>query len=173
MIRRTDTMAPRKKSDSGMIAIPVTVLIIAGSMSYMITHHLWGLLALVILFILAIPAITYITTVRTKCLVTFTATGKPCQSPTRGIIFGCRGQNHYWMKALARFGKRYYPANQVLPNKGRQQDAHARLRARGITEEVITVRVQNDFKNSIMIYTTIVASFCTIALAVDQFRPYV
>ena len=91
-------MAGRKQNDSGMIVWPVIALAIAGAVWYIIRHHYWGLLTVVVLFALAVPALAYITQVRTKCLATFTATGLPCQNPTRGIIFGRNGQNHKWDK---------------------------------------------------------------------------
>jgi hypothetical protein len=79
----------------------VLVVTIAGSVRYIIYNHYWELLTLAVLFALTILALAYVTQVRTKCLVTFTVTGLPCQNPTRGIIFGCKGQNHKWDKALA------------------------------------------------------------------------
>lgn len=77
----------RRRNGNDMIARPVLTVVIAGSIWYIIHNHYWGLLTLVVLFIAAIPALTYVTQVRTKCLATFTATGLPCQNPTRGIIF--------------------------------------------------------------------------------------
>lgn len=158
-------MAGRKQKNNELIAWAALALAIGGYVAYVINNHYWAQLALIVLLTLAIPGLAFITQVRTKCLVTFTATGLPCQNPTRGIIFGCRGQNHYWVKALARFGKRQYPARDPARVGG-----HARLRADGSTAGVVTVRVENDVKNTIMIYTTIVASVCTFALFMDQLR---
>jgi hypothetical protein len=148
---------------------PVTALVIAGAVWYTIRHHYWGLLTLVVLFVFAILALTYVTQVRTKCLVPFTATGHPCQNPTRGIIFGCNGQNHKWDKALATMGihrQRVGPH----PARGRAQESgHARLWAAG---EVVTVRIEGSGKNTIMFYTTGLASILTIVVGVDQLRHY-
>lgn len=97
-------MAGRKQKNNELIASAALALAIGGYVAYVINNHYWTQLALIVLLALAIPGLAFITQVRTKCLVTFTATSLPCQNPTRGIIFGCRGQNHYRVKALARFG---------------------------------------------------------------------
>lgn len=170
MLRDGATMAGRRQNDSGMIVWPVTALAIAGAVWYIIHHHYWGPLTLVTLFTLAIPALAYITQVRTKCLVTFTATGLPCQNPTRGIIFGCNGQNHKWDKALATIGK---PRQRVGPHPTRgwtRESGHARLGAAGSAGEVVTVRIEGGAKNTITFYTTVLASILTIVVGVDQLR---
>lgn len=161
-------MARRKQSD---LAWTVPIILIGLYIVHLVQNHYWGQLALIVLLILAIPVWTYVTKVRTKCLVTFTATGLPCQNPTRGIIFGCKGQNHYWVKAFARFGKRQYPAD-AYPGRRRMREREF-SRTGANSGEVLTVRIENDVKHSIMIYTTILGSVCTIVLFVDQFRRWV
>jgi len=117
---------------------------------------------LVVSLALSILALAYITQVRTKCLVTFTATGLPCQNPTRGIIFGCKGQNHKWDKILTTIGRR---RKLVGPHAARRG-----LRVAGSAEEVLVVRMEGDVKNTIMFYTTVLASLITIIVGVDQVR---
>ena len=165
-------MARRKQNDNDVIVWAVLVVVIVGSVSYIIHYHYWGILTLVVLFALTIPALAYVTQVRTKCLVTFTATGLPCQNPTRGVIFGCTGQNHKWDKALATLGihrKQVGPH----PTKGRARGSgNAGLGAARSTGEVVTVRIEGGAKNTITFYTTVLASILTIVVGVDQLRHY-
>jgi hypothetical protein len=165
-------MARRRQNHNDVIVWAVLIVAIVGSVWYIIHNHYWGLLTLVVLFALAIPALAYITQVRTKCLVTFTATGFPCQNPTRGIIFGCTGQNHKWDKALATIGihrKRVAPH----PARGRTQgNGHVRLGAAGSAGGVVTVRIEGGVKNTITFYTTVLASVLSILVGVDQLRHY-
>jgi hypothetical protein len=162
----------RKQNYNGVIVWAVLAVAIAGSVWYIIHNHYWGLLTLVVLFALTIPALAYITQVRTKCLVTFTATGLPCQNPTRGIIFGCKAQNHKWDKTLATIGihrKRVAPHS----TRGRTRESgHARLGAAGSAGDVVTVRMEGGVKNTITFYTTVLASVLSILVGVDQLRHY-
>lgn len=165
-------MPRRKQNHNGVIVWAVLVVVVAGSVWYIIHNRYWGLLTLVVLFALTIPALAYVTQVRTKCLVTFTATGLPCQNPTRGIIFGCKGQNHKWDKALATIGiHRKRVASH--PTRGRTQESgHARLGAAGSAGDVVTVRMEGGVKNTITFYTTVLASVLSILVGVDQLRHY-
>jgi hypothetical protein len=165
-------VAGRKQNDNSMIASPVIFMIIAGGIWYIIQQHYWDLLMLVALFALTILALAYVTQVRTKCRVTFTATGLPCQNPTRGIIFGCNGQNHKWDKALATFGIHRQGVG-PHPDQGRSRaSGQGGLGAAGNAGGVVTVRIEGGVKNTIMFYSTVLASGLTILVSVDQLRHY-
>lgn len=164
------TRRRRRGQYNDLIVWTVLVVAIVGYVVHIINNHYWIQLALIVLLALAISGAAYVTQVRTKCLVTFTATGLPCQNPTRGVIFGCRGQNHVWMKALARMGIRWQRVG-PHPARGRMRESgRAGLGAGLRAEEVVTVRIKGDLRNTILLYTTVLASLCTIVLFVDQVR---
>jgi hypothetical protein len=164
------TVPTRKQSENNVIFWAVLTVVIAGGVLYIIHQHYWGWLILIASCALSILALAYITQVRTKCLVTFTATGLPCQNPTRGIIFGCNGQNHKWDKILTTLGRRRKLVGPHPPRGGRQKSGYSKLRAAGSAEEVIVVRIEGDVKNTILFYTTVLASLVTIFVGVDQVR---
>lgn len=167
----TGTAVPTKKqSENNTIFWAVVCIAIVGGVLYIIRQHYWGWLILIVLLAISVLALAYITQVPTKCLVTFTATGLPCQNPTDGIIFGCRGQNHEWDKILTTLGRRRKLVGPHPAKGGRQEGGHARPRAVGSADEVILVRMQGDIKNTILCYTTILASLITIFVGVDQVR---
>lgn len=160
----------RKQGENNLIFWAALTIVIASGVLYIIRQHYWGWLILIILCVLSILVLAYITQVRTKCLVTFTATGLPCQNPTRGIIFGCTGQNHKWDKILTTLGRRRKLVGPHPTRSGRQQSEYAKLRTPGSAGEVIVVRIDGDIKNTILFYTTILASLITIFAGVDQVR---
>jgi len=160
----------RKQKNNELVARVVLALFIVSYVAYVINNHYWLQLTLIVLVALTISGLAFVTQVGTKCLVTFTATGFPCQNPTRGVIFGCKGQNHKWMKALTRMGIRWqrvwpYPARGRTRESGR-----AGLGADARVGEVVNVRIKGDLRNTILCYTTVLASLCTILLFVDQAR---
>jgi hypothetical protein len=171
-VRTGATMAGHKQNDNGMIALPVTFLIIVGGIWYIIHQHYWGLLMIAVLFALTITALAYVIQVRTKCLVTFTATGLPCQNPTRGIIFGCNGQNHKWDKAFATIGLHRQGIG-PHPAQGRTRaSGQGGLGTAGNAGGVVTVRIEGNIKNTVTFYSTVLASIFTILVSVDQLRHY-
>lgn len=164
------TVSTSKQSENNAIFWAVVAVAIVGGISYIIHQHYWGWLILVVFLALSILAFAYITQVPTKCLVTFTATGFPCQNPTNGIIFGCKGQNHKWDKILTTLGRRRKLVGPHPTKGGRQGSGHARLRAASSAEEVIVVRLQGDVKNTITFYTSALAALITIFVGIDQVR---
>lgn len=158
----------QRTQHNDLIVWTVLVVVIGGYVAHVINNHYWMQLALIVLLALAVSGLTFVTQWDTKCLVTFTATGFPCQNPTRGVIFGCRGQNHKWMKALARMGIRWQRVG-PHPARGRTRESgRAGLGAGVRAGEVVTVRIEGDLRNTILFYTTVLASVCTILLFVDQ-----
>lgn len=160
----------RRAQHNDLIVWTVLVVIIGGYVAHVINNHYWIQLALIMLLALVISGLAFVTQVGAKCLVTFTATGLPCQNPTRGVIFGCKGQNHKWMKALARMGIRW---QRVGPHSARGRTRESGRAGPGAdvrAGEVVTVRIEGDLRNTILFYATVLASVCTILLFADQVR---
>lgn len=135
---------------------------------YFITQHDWLRAAPFLSIILAIPCWYYAIKMPTKCRVTFTATGRPCQNPAYGAIFGCRGQNHYWPKALARIGKHQQNVEQSPASDRMRRGGHTGFGAHGPAKEVVTVRIEGNVKNDMTFYFMVLTTVCTVVTTVGS-----
>jgi hypothetical protein len=116
---RRDSVAP---PPVGTLVIGALLEVAAlASVGLALIDGYWRGIAFSAAFAVAIPCWFLVIYAPTTCGVT-TIAGKPCQRPTRGILFGCH--NHTWVKLFARLGWHTQPT----PQSGIVEDSSSSTR---------------------------------------------
>ncbi|TMR89529.1 hypothetical protein [Nonomuraea basaltis] len=108
--RRSRSRRRRHPKRNSALTILITEILSIVVISISIVRKDWAAVGWAACVAVAIPCWIIAWQIPTRCGVT-TLKGRPCQNPTKGILFGCG--KHTWDKLLARFGLKRRPATQT------------------------------------------------------------